>query len=102
VSIVISGRAQADIDIASEELAEDYGVSVAESFQHRLQATLRRLERMPLSGELVDPPYLKHPGLRLMLVTKFKYRVIYYVPTSTGIRVVRVIHAGMDADSLFG
>jgi plasmid stabilization system protein ParE len=102
VSIEIPARAQADIDIASEELADNYGPAVALAFQQRLAETLRRLERQPLSAGLVDPPYPKHPDLRARTVIKFAGRLVYYVATPTGIRVIRVLHSGMDADTIFG
>lgn len=102
MSIVIPARAQADIDFASEELADAYGPAVALAFQQRLTETLRRLERQPLSAGLVDPQYPKHPELRVRPVLKFTARLVYNVPTPTGIQVVRVLHAGMDANVVFG
>jgi len=102
VSIDISARAQADIDIASEELAESYGPHVALAFQDRLTETLNRLERQPFSAGVVDPPYAKYPEMRVRTVRKFVYRLVYYIPMPTGIRVVRILHAGMDSTAIFG
>jgi plasmid stabilization system protein ParE len=102
VSIEITAHAQADIDIASEELAEAYGPLIALAFQERLAKTLRRLERQPLSAGVVDPPYSKYPEMRVRTVVKFVYRLVYYIPTPTGIRVVRILHAGMDSNAIFG
>jgi plasmid stabilization system protein ParE len=101
VSIVISARAQADIDIASEELAETYGLHIALAFQERLAETLLRLERQPLMAGVIDPPFPNYPDMRVRTVVKFKYRLVYYVPTDTGIKVVRILHAGMDSRAIF-
>jgi plasmid stabilization system protein ParE len=102
VSIEIPARAQADIDIASEELAEAYGPLVALAFQERLAETLRRLERQPLSAGVVDPPYPKYSEMRVRTVVKFEYRLVFYTPIPAGIRVVRILHAGMDSNAIFG
>ena len=101
MSIEISARTQADIDIASEAFEELYGLHVSIAFQERLAENLRRLERQPLSAGVVDPPYPKYPELRVRTVIKFKARLVYYVPTPTGIRVVRILYAGMDSDAIF-
>lgn len=77
MSIEILARAQADIDIASEQLAEAYGLHVALAFQERLAVTLRLLERNPLSAGAVDPPYSKHPEMRVQTVVKFKSRLVF-------------------------
>lgn len=97
-----TARAQADIDLASEELTDAYGVRVADTFQQRLAETLRRLERFPSAAGRVDPPYPKYPDMRVRQVRKFPYCVVYYIPIPGGIRVVRVLHAGQDADAIFG
>lgn len=101
MSIEVPARPRADIDIASEELADEYGPGVAELFQERLTETFRRLERQPLSAGLVDPPFPKYPNMRVRTVFKFLGRLVYYVPTPTGIRVVRVLHSGQDATAIF-
>jgi toxin ParE1/3/4 len=102
VSIDISARAQADIDIASEELAETYGLQLALTFQERLAETFRRLEHQPFMAGVIDPPFPNYPDMRVRTVFKFKYRLVYYVPTETGIKVVRILHAGMDSNAIFG
>ncbi len=35
-------------------------------------------------------------------VRKFLGRLVYYVPTADGIRVVRILHSGQDASAIFG
>lgn len=102
MSVQVSALARADIDTASEDLADRFGETTADTFQQRLWATFRRLEAFPESAAEVEPSYPDHPGMRAAPVTRFAYRVVYYQPTPTGIRVVRVLHAAQDATAVFG
>lgn len=63
---------------------------------------LVKLERSPLSYAPHEPPFPNHPGLRIVPIKRFEARLICYVPTGDGIRVVRVVHAGRNLGSVFG
>jgi plasmid stabilization system protein ParE len=102
VSIEFTPLGAADVRIASHELARDLGVRVAVTFQRRLRDTLAGLETFPLSGSPVDPPYPNHPGLRFRPVRRFESRLVFYVPTPTGILLMRVVYSGRDLDAVFG
>jgi len=102
MSIEYAPEAVVDIDTATEEIIDRIGLSVAAAFQQRLMRTLTDLERFPLSGSPADPPSTVYPDLRFRLVNRFRARVVYYLPTPTGIRVVRVLHAHQDAGGAFG
>jgi len=102
VSVEIPPRAQADIDIESEDLGQRYGQPTAERFQDQLARLLSRLDALPTSAAEVDPPYPNHPGLRVAQVPRFPHQLVYYVPTPAGIRVVRVLHSSRDIDAIFG
>lgn len=102
MSIDYTPQAEGDILDAVDSLTDDLGPAVARAFRHRLQRTLSGLEAFPHSGSPVDPPYPNYPGLRFRPVTRFTARVVYYVPTPTGILVVRVVYAGRDLDAVFG
>jgi plasmid stabilization system protein ParE len=101
MSIEYSPQAVLDIDTATEDIIDTLGLPVAATFQQRLMRTLTDLERMPYSGSPADPPPLAYPDLRFRPVYRFRARVVYYTPTPTGIRVVRVVHAHQDTAGLF-
>jgi len=94
--IEYTANAEVDIEVATDQLVDDCGAHVATLFRTRLQATLRKLATMPLAFPLVDPPPTNHPGLRVVPVTKFAARLIFYTPTDAGILVVRVSRAAGD------
>ncbi|QEL13235.1 hypothetical protein [Limnoglobus roseus] len=60
------------------------------------------MERLPYSIAPVDPPYPKYPELRLAPVKRFEARLVCYVPTADGIRILRVLHSSSDLDAVFG
>lgn len=102
MSIEYTPQAEWDILDAVDGIIDTIGPTVAMAFRHRLQQTLRALEAMPFSGAPVDPPPPPYPDLRFRPVTRFRSRVVYYQPTPTGIRVVRVLHAHQDTGGAFG
>jgi plasmid stabilization system protein ParE len=101
MSIEYAPEAVVDIDTATEEIIDTIGLTLAATFQQRLMRTLTDLERMPYSGSPVDPPYPNFPDLRFRPVFRFRARVVYYTPTPSGIRVVRVLRAHQDAGGAF-
>ena len=94
--------AVADIDWAVDELEADCGAHVANWFLLRLDATAKKVATMPLAFPLVEPPPSNHPGLRVVPVTRFTARLIFYTPTDTGILVVRVLRAAGDWQAALG
>jgi plasmid stabilization system protein ParE len=102
MSIEIAGRAQIDMELLAEEIRDDSGVAAAERFADRLNRTLALLERLPQLGEIIDPPFPRYPDLRMVQVRRQPHHIIYYHPTRTGIRVVRVLHSSRDAGAIFG
>jgi toxin ParE1/3/4 len=61
-----------------------------------LEATLGQLEAMPGLG---GPYPLSHPGLagpREFPVRQFPSHIVFYLPVTDGIEVVRVLHAARD------
>ncbi len=101
MSIDYAPDAQADIQDATDDILATHGLRPALAFQSRLRDTLAGLEALPHAGSPVDPPYPNCPGMRCRPVKKFTARVVYYTPTPTGIRVVRVLHARQNPDPIF-
>lgn len=101
MSIEYTTQAEWDILDAVDGIIDTIGPAVARAFRHRFQQTLTALEAMPHSGSPVDPPPPNFPDLRFRPVTRFRGRVVYYTPTPTGIRVVRVLHAHQDTGGAF-
>lgn len=102
MSIEFTAHADVDVDTTTDSILADLGLSVATAFQHRLQVTLTGLEGLPHSAPLVDPPYPNYPGMRVRPVYRFRARLVFYLPTPTGILVVRLIHASRNLDDVFG
>lgn len=102
MSVDYAPEARDDIDDAAAEIARRYGGRVANAFLTRLEATAARVDLMPLAYSLVDPPLPNHPGLRVVPVTRFESRLIFYTPIVTGILVVRVLLAASDWQAIVG
>lgn len=102
MSVEFTYLARDDIDLAIEELHLRFGSRTSDMFQRRLDETLELLRRNPLMVAPIDPPYPRYPDLRVLPVCKFKGRLICFVPTCAGIRVVRVLLSSRDLDAIFG
>jgi|HubBroStandDraft_5_1064220.scaffolds.fasta_scaffold208023_2 toxin ParE1/3/4 len=93
-SIVIRPKAAADLAEIWAYIAED-SPRQADAFVARINEEFRLLARQPRMGrerpELLD-------GLRSFPVGKY---VIFYVPRSRGIEVVRVLHGARDLKLFF-
>jgi len=93
-SIVIRPKAMADLAEIWAYIAED-SMRQADAFAARIKGEFRTLARQPRMGrerpELLD-------GLRSFPVGKY---VIFYVPRSRGIEVVRVLHGARDLKLFF-
>jgi plasmid stabilization system protein ParE len=100
VSIDFTPHAVYDIDNAAECI-ETHRAGSAGRFRADLMQVLARLERLPESAELLDPPSTNHPGLRVAGLRRFHHYAVYYLPTSDGILVVRVLHTSRNAAATF-
>lgn len=96
MNVEYTPQAEADIAIAAEELTLRFGGGLARTFLTRLDSTAKNVAAMPLAFPLVDPPIVLRPDLQVAPVTKYTARLIVYIPTDTGIRVVRVLRAASD------
>jgi len=83
-------------------LAENAGFDTAERFLVNAEFSFNDLSRQPLIGA---PLTLKHEelaGMRKWRVKDFDNHLIFYVPRSDGVSIVRVLHGARDWWSLLG
>lgn len=83
-------------------LAENAGLDVADRFLAQAEITFADLVRQPLIGA---PVHLQHPALvqlRKWSVREFGHHLVFYVPHTEGISIVRVLHAASDWWALLG
>ena len=86
--------AGADIDETWDYIAED-SMGEADAWVDRLDAKLRLLAAQPLMGRARDE---LSPGVRSLPFGRY---VIFYLPLSDGIEVVRLLHSARDIETLF-
>ena len=86
----LSPRAEADVAEIADYTIETFGVEQARRYRDDLEACFRNLAENPLSGRSAE---LLSPGLR-----RFERRshTVFYTREEESIRIVRVLHAGMD------
>jgi plasmid stabilization system protein ParE len=101
VSIDFTPHAVYDIDNAVEYL-EVEKVGGGSRFRTELTHLLTRLEQLPESAPLYEPPSPKQPGLRVAQLSKFDRYAVFYRPTPDGILVVRVLHTSRNIAAIFG
>lgn len=94
---IVTRRPLAALDVldAWDHIAED-SFSAADRWVDQLDAALQRLARQPLMGRA--RPELA-PELRSL---PFQRYVIFYVPITDGVDVVRVLHSARDIEAQFG
>jgi toxin ParE1/3/4 len=83
-------------------LAEQAGLDTAERFLTNAEASFNDLARRPMIGA---PLTLRHPdlaGIRKWHIKDFDNHLIFYLPHSDGVSIVRVLHAARDWWSLLG
>lgn len=83
-------------------LAENAGMNLAERFLTNAAISFNTLADQPLIG---SPLTLRHPalaGLRKWPVKDFDNYLIFYLPRSDGVSIVRVLHGARDWWQLLG
>lgn len=83
-------------------LAEDADLDTANRFLDSFHETCHNLLLQPLMGvelELREPRLI---GLRKWRVKNFQKFLVFYLPHSKGISIIRVLHSAQDWWSLFG
>lgn len=77
-------------------LAEHGGDAIADRFLHQADVSFNDLAAQPMIGA---PLTLSHPalaGMRKWRINGFDNYLIFYLPRSDGVSIVRVLHASQD------
>jgi toxin ParE1/3/4 len=96
-------RPKARLDLLEQflYLAEEASYEVAERYYAAVAKTCGRLVRQPLSGTPYESGVARLRGMRRVPVSGFKAYLVFYIPHSRGIEIVRVLHGARDIDHLF-
>jgi toxin ParE1/3/4 len=81
--------------------AESASIEVADRFLASAQDTLERLAAAPESGALIEVTREELAGMRRWPVKGFEKVLLFYIPLSDGIDLVRVLHGSRDLHRLF-
>jgi toxin ParE1/3/4 len=77
-------------------LAENAGETIADRFLQRAQQTFDELLAQPHTGKPLTLQAPELAGLRQWRVRDFEKVLIFYLPHSEGISIVRVLYAAQD------
>lgn len=97
-------REAAKRDLAEQWLwyAEKDGIDLADRFLEAADATLASLANHPLSGSRVRVTAAEIRGMRRFPIGEaFERILLFYLPLSDGVDLVRVVHGSRNLDRLF-
>jgi toxin ParE1/3/4 len=96
-------RPRARLDLLEQflYLAEEATVDVAERYYAAVDQTCARLAKQPFSGTPYDSGIPRLKGVRRAPVSGFTAYLVFYIPRTVGIEVVRVLHGARDIEGLF-
>lgn len=99
----VTQRPRARLDLLEQfvYLGEEASVEVAERYFAAVEETCARLVTHPKSGAPYDSGIERLAGLRRVSVKGFKNYLLFYLPRTGGIDVVRVLHAARDIPGIF-
>lgn len=83
-------------------LAENAGLDTAERFLANAEATFNDLAGQPMIGAPLTSQHPALASLRKLRVKDFENHLIFYLPRSDGVSIVRVLYAARDWWSLLG
>ena len=91
----LSSKAAADLEGIHEYTVLNFGLEQARSYLSGLHERFGALAEHPMHGRRADD---LAPGLR-----RFEYQshIVFYVALDEGVRIVRVLHQGMDVKRHF-
>lgn len=83
-------------------LAEHAGMETAERFLLRAEESFAALARYPAIGVALRTDRTELAGMRKWQVNEFEKFLVFYLPGSGAISIVRVLHAARDWWNLLG
>lgn len=89
-------RARQDLVAVFQHYAREAGLKTARRFLAQAEASFARLAAMPGLGATYEPEHPAFAGIRVFPITRFKKYLVFYLPISNGIDVVRVLHGARD------
>jgi len=98
--IVRLPAADRDVELAAAHIAER-DPSAADRFIDAVRATEEALSQTPGMGTRRDYDNPALTGMRWHSVRGFRKYLVFYIPRSDGIEVVRVLHGARDLETLF-
>jgi addiction module RelE/StbE family toxin len=63
----------------------------AHAVQLRIKLSIERLDDFPFAGRITD-----HPGVRVLTIVRYPYRVFYRTSDAGDVLVLRIMHAARD------
>jgi toxin ParE1/3/4 len=99
----VTQRPRSRLDLLEQfvYLGEEAGVGVAERYLAAVEETCARLGAQSLRVAPYDSGIERLAGLRRVPLMGFDKYLLFYMPNTDGIDVVRVLHAARDIESIF-
>jgi toxin ParE1/3/4 len=98
--LVVSRRAESDLDEESEYLGRD-DPALAERFLSAAKATFVDLAATPGLGRLREFRSARLRGLRSWRIRSFENWLVFYRVVDETVEIVRVLHGARDLDAAF-
>ena len=99
----VTQRPRARLDLLEQFVyfGEQASVALAERYFAAVDATCRQLVKHPRSGTLYDSNIARLAGMRRVPVRGFGSYLLFYLPRTGGVDIVRVLHGARDIENLF-
>ncbi len=98
--VVRRPAADQDLVAAYRYYARQAGQGVADRFFAEAEATVARLAAKPGIGAVYEPAEPLYSNVRYSRISRFRNYLVFYLPLSEGIEVLRVLHAARDIDGI--
>lgn len=101
--MMVTQRPRARLDLLEQFVyfGEQNSVELAERYLAAIDITCRLLADHPKSGAGYDSRIVRLKGLRRFPVKGFEDYLVFYLPVSAHIDVIRVFHGARDIDNVF-
>lgn len=96
----IRPAARRDLEAYTDYLTAEAGNDVAQRFIDNGQMSFAALAATPGLGPPVPSRDVRLTGLRKWRIDGFPKLLVFYIPTSSNIQIVRVLHAAQDWTTL--